>query len=110
MSIQRWSAQRIAMQWHGTDLWDDEYVTYADHVAAVAEAEQRVLDKADGYTEGYADGYVKGQQDERQRSVLLIADGYAAALDAAWEAVAQLPRPLTKTSALAAIDNLKEDK
>ena len=33
---------------------------------------------------------------------------YAAALAAAREAVAQLPRPLTKTSALAVIDNLKD--
>lgn len=61
----------------------------ADVDAAIAAAEQR------GWDEGDDTGYDKGR--------------YSGLLSAR-EAVAQLPRPLTKTAALAAIDNLKEDK
>lgn len=96
MSIQRWSAQSIAMKWHAAAASEsysgpDDYVLLSDHVAAVAEAEQRVLDE--------------------NPCNLHYRLGQSEGLDAAREAVAALHEtricpPGTK-AALAAIDALR---
>ena len=109
MSIQRWSAQSIAIQWHGTDLRDDEYVTYDEHAAALVAARDR------GYSEAMDDGW--GEPGHIKAAV-------ADALDAVREALELLPVSLVDTrfdpdderhfvqavrltTALTAIDNLR---
>jgi len=89
--------------------------------------EQRVRDEHQADLDHVS--YVLGQTNERQRSVLLIADAYAAGVQAAWEAVADLT-PFVfayqtwisgdygydegpwvkKENALDAIDALREEK
>ena len=99
MSIQRWSAQRIAMQWHGTDLWDDEYVTYADHVAALAEAEQR------GWNAGFDRSNEMAREDalqEVREAVAAVKGGYSVPLGASVGMVVDAMR----WEMLAAIDAL----
>jgi hypothetical protein len=54
MSVQRWYIQNPPGQ-------PTEFVSYADHVAAVAEASQH------GLAVGDAEGYKRGQRDERER-------------------------------------------
>lgn len=49
------------------------FVTYADHVDKLREAEIEWRSAADA---GWAQGYEQGRVDERKRSVLLIADAY----------------------------------
>ena len=69
----------------------------------------------DEFIAGYEVGYAAGVQDERKRSVLLIADAYAAGVQAAREAVAAVPSQseswsvswVWKHDALAAIDALR---
>jgi hypothetical protein len=67
MSIQRYHAYHSGDP-HKVGLWadpDGHWVQYDDHVAAVAEAEQR------GYVRGVAQvqevAYADGQRDERER-------------------------------------------
>jgi len=70
MSIQRYA-----------HLWKNEpplpadngkWVTYADHLAAVAEAEQRVHDHYGSIQQGYLSGYEQGQRDGQR----IGSDGY----------------------------------
>ncbi len=85
MSIQRWKPTDAALIVAGADV---EYVTYADHVAAVAAAVKEAVD----------DGFVLGKE-------------------AAREAIAALPKAISmndgeyvaiwKDDALAAIDGVK---
>ena len=85
MSIQRWD-----MQYSATPLDDGEFVTYADHVAALAEAEAE-WQSLHGKSVMGRNEYERGHEDERKRSVLLIADAYGKGLDAARDAVENLP-------------------
>lgn len=92
--VPRHTAQGIAMRWQGSDIWGNgvEYVTYVDHVAALRACEARVADDLTRQSDDYTTGYAVGQADMRK---YLLADdthsytyGYAAALDAARDAVA----------------------
>ena len=53
-----------------------EFVTYADHVAAVTEErEQTRIRQGESYENGYKSGYEQGQRDERKRLVESAARG-----------------------------------
>jgi hypothetical protein len=60
--IQRWGPAGKHWEMAGND--EGAWVTYADHVAAVAAAEQKVWD--DAHKIG-SDAYSQGQRDERER-------------------------------------------
>lgn len=124
MSIQRWSVARSELCPVGEEAI--EIVTYADHVAAVAEAEQRGYDRALGdepvesdplYLRGRNDGYDAAMNEVPAIAVYgerLRSEGHAAGLDAAREAVAALPDWKfcdavcgTDRSVVAAIDALR---
>ena len=99
LPIQRWT--KIFTRYPASEVLPNEngeYVTYADHLAALRDCEGRV----------YQD-YIAGRQNDR---VL----GYLRGLDAAREAVADIngkwvfgPR-IYKHKALAAIDALREKR
>ena len=120
--IQRWTVSQ--MNDHGWQLSghdDGEWVAYADHVAAVAAAEQRVTERHNAEHEddrlaAFQNGYDAATVKERQRSVLLIADAYGKGLSAARDAVAavvqgnQMFYTTAISDALAAIDGLTNGK
>lgn len=69
MSIQRWTWKQVGEAGPKEAM----YVTYADHVAAVTEAEQRVSEE--WFHEMRKDGrYSKGAADERARIKALITE------------------------------------
>ena len=136
MSIQRWTPlvnSEGRAQAYATP--DGPYVAYADHVAAVAEAEQRGYDRALGdepvesdplYLRGRNDGYDAAMNEVPAIAVYverLRSEGHAAGLDAAREAVAAELEQARQSrdwrddesfrngldEALAAIDALKEN-
>ena len=94
--------------WHNPET-RAAYVCICDRLRA---CEQRV--RAEQQTDLDHVSYVLGQTNERQRSVLLIADAYAAGVQAAREAVAAVTSQseswsvswVWKHDALAAIDAL----
>ena len=94
MSIQRWKPTDAALIVAGADV---EYVTYADHVAAVAAAEQRVLDE-----ERTKEKWFCSEEDKQA----LIAHGVKAARDAV-AACIHGPGGYHPATALAAIDALR---
>ena len=66
----------------------DEVCLYADHVAAVAEADRRGrnaawADEASTYREHHQNGYADGQRDERERILDGVMNFYAVAPKAA---------------------------
>ena len=81
--------QRLSIRHTGRTSWavpnpDGGWVTYADHVAAVAAAEQEAGEQAhghymDGYKMGYAKGIIEGDSGGRKEG---YRAGYAAGKDA----------------------------
>jgi len=93
--IQRWDAVDTMYE-----VSTGEWVTYADHVAAVAAAEQRAGEEAHGH---YMDGYNTAwslsaaeierqvREEEQVAQSLAVAESFAAGVKAARDAVAALP-------------------
>ena len=81
LPIQRW--KKIFTRYPASELLPNEsgeYVTYADHLAALRSCEERVHEIA------YAQGLGAGSDEHRQHEIGWMK-GYAAALDAARDAV-----------------------
>jgi hypothetical protein len=74
MSIQRYTIVAVDGMVGPDDngLW----ISYADHVEALRQAEQALLAAEVAWRDNAAEQYEQGQRDERKRSVLLIADAY----------------------------------
>ena len=74
---------------------EGDLVTYADHMESLrqARADERLeqIGGGEAWQIGFEDGRESALVDERKRSVLLIADAYGKGLDAARDAVANLP-------------------
>lgn len=94
MSIQRHTAQSIAMRWHGSDLWGDgvDYVLYTDHVAEMAEVERAFA----SMHQQRVNAYNEGAEDERARIL------------AAVQAISHLLEGATVEEVLAIIDGRQE--
>ena len=104
MSIQRWSISVGGMSYSFAPSAEGRYVAYTDHVAAVAEAEERVrMDGINAVVAAQANSYQQGVAAAREA----VAAAPAYYCEDQWSG-ADTHRLLSE--ALAAIDNLKEDK
>ena len=99
--IQRWDMNHVQGEVYIDKKPEGSWVTYADHLAAVAAAEQRVTERHNAEHEddrlaAFQNGYDAATVKERQRSVLLIADAYGKALSAAREQIVAYLRDETQ--------------
>ena len=98
--IQRWHVVRDESMWPSIS---GTYVLYSDHVAAVKEAEQRILDGSAAYRYGYEGGFSAGQRDVFAKAV--------AAVEGLWESAAVRHRAnwITKAEVIAAIKGVSDE-